>query len=101
MGTKKGIVKKTPISEFKNLRKEWINCNKLKRWRRTIKVKNTYGDANIMVVTQNGYAVKFNEQDVRPMGRTASGVRAINLKGDDIAVCMDIAVDGERVIGNK
>lgn len=51
-----------------------------------------------MVVTQNGYAVKFNEQDVRPMGRTASGVRAINLKGDDIAVCMDIAVDGEELL---
>ena len=51
-----------------------------------------------MVVTQNGYAVKFNEKDVRSMGRTASGVKAINLKGDDIAVCMDIAVDGEELL---
>jgi len=51
-----------------------------------------------MVITQNGYAVKFNEKNVRPMGRTASGVKAINLKDDDIAVCMDIAVDGEELL---
>ena len=98
MGTKKGIVKKTPISEFKNLRKNGLIAISLKDGDELLKVKNTYGDANIMVVTQNGYAVKFNEQDVRPMGRTASGVRAINLKGDDIAVCMDIAVDGEELL---
>ena len=50
------------------------------------------------MATQNGYAVKFNEQDVRPMGRPASGVKAINLKDDDRAVCMDIAVDGEEFL---
>lgn len=98
MGTKQGIVKKTPLSEFKNLRKNGLIAISLKDGDELLKVKNTYGDANIMVVTQNGYAVKFNEKDVRSMGRTASGVRAINLKGDDIAVCMDIAVDGEELL---
>ena len=98
MGTKKGIVKKTPISEFKNLRKNGLIAISLKDEDELLKVKNTYGDANIMVVTQNGYAVKFNEKDVRSMGRTASGVKAINLKDDDIAVCMDIAVDGEELL---
>ena len=98
MGTKKGIVKKTPISEFRNLRKNGLIAINLKDGDELLKVKNTYGDANIMVITQNGYAVKFNEKDVRPMGRTASGVKAINLKGDDIAVCMDIAVDGEELL---
>lgn len=98
MGTKNGIVKKTPISEFKNLRKNGLIAISLKDGDELLKVKNTYGDANIMVVTQNGYAVKFNEKDVRSMGRTASGVRAINLKEDDIAVCMDIAVDGEELL---
>jgi DNA gyrase subunit A len=98
MGTKKGIVKKTPISEFKNLRKNGLIAISLKDGDELLKVKNTYGDANIMVVTQNGYAVKFNEKNVRSMGRTASGVRAINLKDDDIAVCMDIAVDGEELL---
>ena len=98
MGTKQGIVKKTPISEFKNLRKNGLIAISLKDGDELLKVKNTYGDANIIVVTQNGYAVKFNEQDVRPMGRTASGVKAINLKGDDVAVCVDIAVDGEELL---
>ncbi|MBE6061998.1 MAG: DNA gyrase subunit A [Clostridium butyricum] len=98
MGTKKGIVKKTSISEFKNLRKNGLIAISLKEGDELLKVKNTYGDANIIMVTQNGYAVKFNEKDVRPMGRTASGVKAINLKGDDIAVCMDIAVDDEELL---
>jgi DNA gyrase subunit A len=98
MGTKQGIVKKTPLSEFKNLRKSGLIAISLKDGDELLKVKNTYGDANIMVVTQNGYAVKFNERDVRSMGRTASGVKAINLKEDDIAVCMDIAVDGEELL---
>ena len=98
MGTKKGIVKKTPISEFKNLRKNGLIAISLKDGDELLKVKNTHGDANIMVITQNGYAVKFNEKNVRPMGRTASGVKAINLKDDDIAVCMYIAVDGEELL---
>ena len=98
MGTKHGIVKKTPISEFKNLRKNGLIAISLKDGDELLKVKNTYGDANIMVVTQNGYAVRFNEKDVRSMGRTASGVKAINLKDDDLAVCMDIAVDGEELL---
>ncbi|WP_026887749.1 DNA gyrase subunit A [Clostridium beijerinckii] len=98
MGTKQGIVKKTPLSEFKNLRKNGLIAISLKDGDELLKVKNTYGDANIMVVTQNGYAVKFNERDVRSMGRTASGVKAINLKEDDVAVCMDIAVDGEELL---
>ena len=98
MGTKNGIVKKTYISEFKNLRKNGLIAISLKEGDELLKVKNTYGDANIIMVTQNGYAVKFNEQDVRPMGRAASGVKAINLKGDDIAVCMDLAVDDEELL---
>ena len=98
MGTKNGIVKKTHISEFKNLRKNGLIAISLKEGDELLKVKNTYGDANIMIVTQNGYAVRFNEQDVRPMGRTASGVKAISLKGDDVAVCMDTAVDGEELL---
>ena len=98
MATKNGIVKKTHISEFKNLRKNGLISLSLKDNDELLKVKNTYGDANIMIVTQNGYAVRFNEKNVRAMGRTASGVKAINLKDDDVAVCMDIAVDGEELL---
>lgn len=98
MGTKHGIVKKTPIEEFKNLRKNGLIAINLREGDELLKVKVTRGDANIMMVTQNGLAIKFNEKAVRSMGRTASGVRAINLKNDDLAVCMDIAVDEEKLL---
>ena len=98
MATKHGLVKKTPLEEFKNLRKNGLIAINLREGDELLKVKITRGDADIIMVTQNGYAIKFNEKSVRPMGRTASGVRAINLKDDDIAVCMDIAVSGEEVL---
>ncbi|MBK1810830.1 DNA gyrase subunit A [Clostridium sp. YIM B02505] len=98
MATKKGLVKKTPLSEFQNIRKNGLIAIGLREEDELLKAKVTYGDANIMIVTQNGYAIRFNEQDVRPMGRTASGVKAMNLRKDDMAVCMDIAVDDEDVL---
>lgn len=98
MGTKNGIVKKTPLEEFKNLRKNGLIAISLREGDELLKVKITKGDADIMMITQNGYAIKFNEKYVRPMGRTASGVKAITLKDDDIAVCMDIAVEDEEVL---
>ncbi|MPQ43884.1 DNA gyrase subunit A [Clostridium tarantellae] len=98
MGTKKGIVKKTPLSDFKNLRKTGIIALNLREGDELLKVKVTYGDADIIFVTQNGYSIRFSEKDVRPMGRTASGVRAISLRDDDIAVCMDIAVPEEKLL---
>lgn len=98
MGTKNGIVKKTKLEEFKNLRKNGLNAITLRDGDELLKVKMTKGDADIIVVTQNGMAVKFNETDVRPMGRTASGVKAITLKEDDIAVCMDIATPDEELL---
>ena len=98
MGTKKGIVKKTPLEEFKNIRKNGLIALNLRDDDELLKVKITRGDANIMMVTQNGMAIKFNEKQIRAMGRTATGVRAIKLRGDDIAVCMDIAVDDEKLL---
>lgn len=98
MGTKNGIVKKTSLSEFKNLRKSGLIAINLREGDELLKVKMTRGDANIIMVTQNGLAIKFNEKDVRPMGRTASGVKAITLNDDDVAVCMDIAVDEEDLL---
>ncbi|MDU1314293.1 MAG: DNA gyrase subunit A [Clostridium septicum] len=98
MGTKQGIVKKTPLSEFKNLRKNGLIAINLRDGDELLKVKVTRGDADIIIATQDGNAIKFNEQDVRPMGRTASGVKSINLRKNDIAVCMDIAVEGEDLL---
>ena len=98
MATKQGLVKKTHLSEFKNLRKNGLIAINLRDGDELLKVKVTRGDANIIIVTQDGNAIRFNEKDVRPMGRTASGVRSINLRENDIAVCMDIAVEGEDLL---
>lgn len=98
MGTKKGIVKKTPLTDFKNIRKSGLIAISLREGDELLRVKVTHGDANLIMVTKSGYALKFSEKDVRPMGRTASGVKAINLRDDDVAVCMDIAVDGEKLL---
>jgi len=98
MATKHGIVKKTKLSEFKNLRKNGLIAISLREGDELLKVKITKGDANIILVTQNGNAIRFNERDVRHMGRTASGVKSMNLKGDDVAVSMDIAVDDEHLL---
>ena len=80
MATKKGLVKKTPLSEFKNLRKNGLIAINLREGDELLKVKVTRGDADIIIVSQNGNAIKFNEKDVRPMGRTASGVKVNELK---------------------
>ncbi|MCR6516379.1 DNA gyrase subunit A [Clostridium sp. LY3-2] len=98
MGTKQGIVKKTNLGDFKNLRKNGLIAINLRDGDELLKVKMTKGDADIIIATQNGMAVKFNEKNVRPMGRTASGVRAIRLSNDDVAVCMDIAVPEEDLL---
>ena len=98
MATKKGLVKKTPLSEFKNLRKNGLIAISLREGDELLKVKVTRGDADIVIVSEHGNAIKFNEQDVRAMGRTAAGVKSMNLRDDDIAVCMDIAVDDEDLL---
>lgn len=98
MCTKQGIVKKTRLSEFKNLRRNGLIALSLREGDELLKVKVTYGDADIMIITEKGYSIRFNETDVRAMGRTAAGVKAITLRDDDIAVCMDIAVEDEKVL---
>lgn len=98
MGTKNGIVKKTPLTDYRNIRKSGLIAISLREGDELLKVKLTHGDADIIVVTKNGYSIRFNEQDVRPMGRTASGVKAISLRNGDTAVCMDIAVSDEKLL---
>ena len=98
LATKQGLVKKTPLSEFKNLRKSGLIAINLREGDELLKVKVTRGDADIIIVSQEGNAIKFNEQDVRAMGRTASGVKSMNLRYEDVAVCMDIATDNEDLL---
>jgi DNA gyrase subunit A len=98
MGTKQGIIKKTELKDFSSIRKNGLNAINLRDGDELLKVKVTRGDAEIVIVTQNGYAIKFSEKDVRPMGRSAAGVKAITLREDDIAVTLDIAVENEELL---
>lgn len=98
MVTKNGIVKKTPIDEFKNINKSGIIAIGLKDGDELIGVKMTDGDEEIILVTQNAMSIKFNEKDIRPMGRTATGVKGITLSKDDMVVSMDLASEGSDLL---
>jgi DNA gyrase subunit A len=83
MATEKGTVKKTVLSAYGNVRKGGINAINLVPGDSLIAVKMTDGNNDIVLGTRNGFAVRFNEKDVRDMGRTATGVRGVRLtKGD-------------------
>jgi len=85
MATENGTVKKTVLSAYGNVRKGGINAINLNKGDRLIEVKMTDGSNDIVIGTRNGFAVRFNEKDVRDMGRTATGVRGIRLgKGDKV-----------------
>ncbi len=98
MVTKKGKIKKTKLSSFSNIRKSGIMAITLADGDELLKVKRTMGDAEIIIVTADGYAIRFSEKDVRPMGRTASGIKAITLRESDVAVSMDIIVLDEELL---
>jgi DNA gyrase subunit A len=98
MGTKNGIIKKTELKEFKNIRRNGLIAINLREEDELLKVKVTRGDAEIIIVTQGGYAIRFSEKDVRPMGRTATGVKAVTLRDGDIAVTMDIVVPEQELL---
>jgi DNA gyrase subunit A len=85
MATEKGTIKKTALSAYSNVRKGGINAINLNGGDRLIEVKMTDGGSDIVLGTRNGFAIRFNEKDVREMGRTATGVRGVRLgKGDKV-----------------
>jgi len=86
MATKKGTVKKTVLSAYGNVRKGGINAIHLLSDDRLIDVRMTDGNNDIVLGTRNGFATRFNEKDVRKMGRTATGVRGVRLGKDDVVV---------------
>src|SRR3990167_8278439 len=89
--TKSGKVKKTPLKSFSKPRKAGIKAIKLENKDEVVSVKLTPGNLEIIIGSRKGNAVKFNEKDVRVMGRNASGVRGIRLKEKDAVVGMEIA----------
>jgi len=99
MATEQGTVKKTVLSAYGNVRKGGINAINLKKNDRLIEVKMTDGTNDIMIGTQNGFAVRFHEKDARVMGRTATGVRGVRLgKGDKAVGLLVIKRQGMSVL---
>lgn len=95
MATKYGVVKKTPLIQYGSLRKGALNAISLDEGDDLIKVRLTDGTDTMLLGTSHGMAIKFNEQDVRPMGRTARGVRGIKLRDDDFLIGMTtVSEDG-------
>ena len=98
IATKKGIVKKTSIADFKNINKSGLISIGLREGDEVIGVKLTDGKQDVMLVTRKGMSIRFNENDVRSMGRTAMGVKGITLSKDDEVVSMSICSEGEYVL---
>ncbi|MCR5482733.1 MAG: DNA gyrase subunit A, partial [Clostridia bacterium] len=96
--TKKGTIKKTAISEFNTNRKTGLIAISLKDDDELVDVKQTSGTDTIIIVTKNGKCISFSEEDVRPMGRIAGGVRAIKLEDDDEVVSMELVQPGEELL---
>jgi len=93
MATAKGTIKKTSLKDYANIRTNGLITIKLDdgdelRW-----VRGTTGDNDIIISTSAGQAVRFNEKDVRPMGRSARGVRGVRLRPNDTVVGMDVVSD--------
>src|SRR5699024_11093641 len=86
--TRHGIVKRTSTDEFKNIRTSGLRAIVLKEDDELIDVTLTGGDDHTIIATRQGYAVSFHEEDVRSMGRAASGVRGVRLREDDYVVGM-------------
>ncbi|MBR2996823.1 DNA gyrase subunit A [Candidatus Saccharibacteria bacterium] len=96
MATKKGTIKKTPMDNYDNIRSTGLITIKLDEGDELKWVQSTTGNNDVVISTSAGQAVRFNEKDVRGMGRAARGVRGIRLRPKDEIVGMDIIVDDEQ-----
>jgi DNA gyrase subunit A len=96
--TKKGTVKKTPVSEFDTNRKAGLMAIKLKDGDELVDVRETSGNDKVTIVTRKGKCISFSEHDVRPMGRSAIGVRGIKLEDDDEVVAMELGNADEELL---
>ena len=98
MATRRGTVKKTPISEFSNIRTNGLIAISLADGDELIDVRATNGKDDVLVATQNGQMIRFNEEDVRSTGRASMGVKAISLTEGDQVIGMQLASDGSELL---
>ncbi len=96
--TRTGVTKRTSLSQFANIRTNGLIAVSLREDDELISVRLTDGTKDIVIGTRNGMLVRFKESDIRPMGRTAGGVRGIRLKGDDYVVGMEILEENQEVL---
>ncbi|WP_421382459.1 DNA gyrase subunit A [Bacillus salacetis] len=96
--TKQGISKRTPVSDFANIRTNGLIAINLRENDELISVRLTDGSKDIIIGTQKGMLIRFPETDVRSMGRTATGVKGINLDSEDIVVGMEILEEKDDVL---
>ncbi len=92
--TKKGVVKKTTIEQFANIRRNGLTAIKLEKGDELVWSKLTSGEDEIMLVTKNGMAIRFSEKDVRSTGRDTMGVRGIRIKTEDEVISMEVIPSG-------
>jgi DNA gyrase subunit A len=98
MGSLRGVVKKTSLSAFSNPRAGGIIAMGVEEGDAVIAVQQTDGSGEVFIGTRDGMAIRFKESDVRPMGRTAYGVRGITLRGEDFVVAMEIVKPGGTLL---
>ena len=98
MATEKGLVKKTPIKDYANVRKTGLAAITLREDDKLIEVKITDNKEDVILVTKYGQCIRFNEQDVRATGRTSMGVRGMNLSDRDEVIAMQISIQGDDLL---
>jgi len=98
LSTKKGIVKKTDLMDYDNIRKGGLIAVSLRENDELIDVQLTDGTKDILLVTRNGLSIRFNEQDARPLGRVSQGVRGIKLEDDDEVIGMSAYIENTSLL---
>ena len=98
MVTEKGLIKRTPFKEYKNIRKSGIIAIKLNEGDKLIDVHLTKNDEDVILVTKKGLAIRFNEEQVRKSGRNSMGVKSIDLSDDDIVVSSDLLCEDKYLL---
>lgn len=96
--TKNGLVKKTALSQYGAIRKTGLKAIHLKENDELINVKKTDGNSEVLIITQKGQSIRFQESQSRPMGRTATGVRGIRLAKNDKVIAADLSNEGEYLL---
>ncbi len=101
MATKKGLIKKSELNKYAKIKSNGLQSIKLDPNDQLITVKTTSGEDQVFMVTYRGKAIRFNEKDVRPMGRATKGVKGINIKPDDYLVTMETFPTKEKRADDK